>query len=507
MIAMAVAPAPRLLLADEPTTAVDVTIQEQILSLLMDLQSESGMAMILVSHDLGVISQTCDEVAVMYGGYVVERESRDQIIDSPRHPYTHALLAAELVFEPTKRATRLQTIGGQPPSLADLPPGCPFQERCPHVRPECKEVPMTLDRPAPEHASACPFVESEMSDVAETTSPLLVAEHLVKTFPVHRSLTQVVRRSVKQRLIALDDVSVSLRAGNVLGVVGESGSGKSTLAYCLVRLLALDSGKIWVDSQDFDDLDGPALRHFRRRIQMVFQDPYSSLNPRLTVGRAIAEPARVHHLMDHSNEVAMVAELLERCGLRPQDAKRYPRQLSGGQRQRVAIARALAVKPDILIADEAVSALDVSVQAQILNLFAELQSDLGLGIIFITHQLAVISHLATDVVVLYLGRIMEQGPAPSVLGDSHHPYTRGLLQAQPTVHGERTARRPALSGELPSALAMPSGCRFHTRCPLAEPICREVDPEPVEVAPGHFSRCHVLAPSSAAISVDRPRLR
>lgn len=343
-----------------------------------------------------------------------------------------------------------------------------------------------------------------MNDPVET-APLLEAEHLVKTFPVRQSLTQIARRAPKQRLIALDDVSVSLHAGQVLGIVGESGSGKSTLAYCLVRLTSLDSGKIRVGSQDLSELAGSAFRDFRRRIQLVFQDPYSSLNPRLTVGRAIAEPARVHGLVGQKDERVMVGELLERCGLRSQDAARYPRQLSGGQRQRVAIARALAVKPDILIADEAVSALDVSVQAQILNLFADLQADLGLGIIFITHQLAVISHLATDVVVLYLGRVMEVGPARSVLSGSRHPYTQGLLQAQPAVHGERARRRPALKGELPSALQMPSGCRFHTRCPLAEPICQEVDPPPVEVGPGHFSRCHVLAPVHAHVQVSVKR--
>ncbi|MGC2174215.1 MAG: oligopeptide/dipeptide ABC transporter ATP-binding protein [Acidimicrobiales bacterium] len=338
-----------------------------------------------------------------------------------------------------------------------------------------------------------------MSDTSEA-APLLVAEHLVKTFAVRRSLGEVLRRAPQQRLIALDDVSISLRAGQVLGVVGESGSGKSTLAYCLVRLLGLDSGTIRLGSQDLDELDGASQRERRRHIQMVFQDPYSSLNPRLTVGRAIAEPARVHHLVDRHDQAAMVGELLERCGLRSQDAARYPRQLSGGQRQRVAIARALSVKPEILIADEAVSALDVSVQAQILNLFAELQADLGLGIIFITHQLAVVSQLASDVVVLYLGRVMESGPAHSVLGASRHPYTQGLLQAQPSVRGKRVQRRPALRGELPSALEMPSGCRFHTRCPLAEPICTEVDPPATEVAPGHFSRCHVLAPSRLSVS-------
>jgi oligopeptide/dipeptide ABC transporter ATP-binding protein len=216
------------------------------------------------------------------------------------------------------------------------------------------------------------------------------------------------------------------------------------------------------------------------------------------VGRAIGEPARVHGLVDKASERERVGELLERCGLRAQDADRYPRQLSGGQRQRVAIARALAVNPEILIADEAVSALDVSVQAQILNLFAELQADLQLGMAFITHQLSVVAHVATDVMVLYLGQVMESGPVRSVLTSSRHPYTQGLLKAQPTLRGGRLQRAPALRGELPSPLAIPRGCRFHTRCPLAEAICREVEPEPVEVAPGHVSRCHVLAPASAA---------
>jgi oligopeptide/dipeptide ABC transporter ATP-binding protein len=330
--------------------------------------------------------------------------------------------------------------------------------------------------------------------------PLLAAEHLVKRFPVRRTLGQVAHQAPRQQVLALDDVSVRLHPGQVLGVVGESGSGKSTLGYCLIRLLQPDSGKVLIGDQDFYALRGESLRDLQRRVQLIFQDPYLSLNPRLTVGRAVGEPARVHNLVDKAGEEAMVGQLLERCGLRRQDAARYPRQLSGGQRQRVAIARALSVQPDILIADEAVSALDVSVQAQILNLFAQLQADLKVGIIFITHQLAVISHLANEVVVLYLGRIVESGPTASVLSQSHHPYTRGLLQAQPSIHHNRAQRSPAMLGEPPSALAIPSGCRFHTRCPLAEQVCREVDPPAVEVAPGHFSRCHVLAPAGAGVS-------
>lgn len=330
--------------------------------------------------------------------------------------------------------------------------------------------------------------------------PLVRAEHLVKSFPMRRSLSQVVQRAQQQRLIAVDDVSIQLYPGRVLGLVGESGSGKSTVAYCLVRLLEVDSGSVIVGSEDIHSLHGDALRRCRQRIQLIFQDPYSSLNPRMTVGAAVGEPARVHGVVDRSDERDFVRDLLERCGLRGEDAARYPRQLSGGQRQRVAIARALATRPTTLIADEAVSALDVSVQAQILNLFAELRDDLGIGIIFITHQLAVVSNLATDVAVLYLGRLVESGPVESVLGASHHPYTQGLLQAQPVLRPRKTKRAPALSGELPSPLAMPSGCRFHPRCPLAKPICREIDPPPVEVAPGHVSRCHVLAPMRESLS-------
>ncbi|MGP8208613.1 MAG: ABC transporter ATP-binding protein [Acidimicrobiales bacterium] len=324
-------------------------------------------------------------------------------------------------------------------------------------------------------------------------APLVVAEHLHKSFPLRRSLTETLRGAPRRRLVALDDVSFELYPGQVLGIVGESGSGKSTIAHCLVRLLGVDSGRVLIGDEDIHALHGEELRNTRRRIQLVFQDPYSSLNPRLTVGSAVGEPARVHGLVDRAGAAALVAQLLERCGLRPEDASRYPRQLSGGQRQRVAIARALSTNPSVLIADEAVSALDVSVQAQILNLFSELQAELGLGIVFITHQLAVISHLATHIAVLYLGRVLESGPAQSVLSQSRHPYTRGLLEAQPSLRGARR-RRPALSGELPSAASLPSGCRFHTRCPIAEPICSEVDPPPVEVGPGHVSRCHVLAP-------------
>ena len=259
MIAMAVAPGPQLLLADEPTTAVDVTVQEQILSLLVELQQSSGMAVILVSHDLAVIGQTCDEIAVMYAGYVVERGSRDEVINSPRHPYTQALLAAELVFEPGQRRGRLDTIGGQPPDLGDLPSGCPFQPRCRYAAPGVR-------RGLDDHRSTLAGARLGLSvrggsnvSTTDTTSPLLVAENISKTFPIRRSLTQVVQRAPRQRLIAVDDVSLSLYRSQVLGIVGESGSGKSTIAYCLVRLLGLDSGKVLIGSEDMHTVRGDAL--------------------------------------------------------------------------------------------------------------------------------------------------------------------------------------------------------------------------------------------------------
>lgn len=333
-----------------------------------------------------------------------------------------------------------------------------------------------------------------MSQLSDPPAPVLSADHVVKTFPMKRTLGQLIRRMPARRLIAVDDVSIQLRNGRVLGIVGESGCGKSTLALCIMNLLVPDSGQILINGEELGILRGRELRRSRRQIQMVFQDPYSSLNPRLTVGQTILEPARVHRLVTPPTENEMLNNLLEQVGLRKKDAERYPRNLSGGQRQRVAIARALALEPTILVADEPVSALDVSVQAQILNLFSELQRTLGIAIVFITHQLAVVAHLADDVDVLYLGRVVESGPIEYVFSDSHHPYTRGLLKAQPSTKVRRKDRTPALAGESPSAFEIPSGCRFRTRCPLVEPRCAQREPLPVEVSPNHFASCHVLAP-------------
>lgn len=326
---------------------------------------------------------------------------------------------------------------------------------------------------------------------------LLSVEGLTKRFPVRRSLAATVRRAPRAQVLALDEVSIDVRRGETVGVVGESGSGKSTLAKCIVRLVEPDGGTITFDGDRVEGGERAALRRFRRRVQMIYQDPYSSLNPRMTVGAAIGEPARVHRLVDRAGQDAYVRNLLARVGLQAGDAERRPRELSGGQRQRVAIARALAVAPEVLIADEAVSALDVSMQGQILSLFEELQSDLGLGMVLISHQLAVVARLARRVSVMYLGRIVESGSVEQVFRDSRHPYTQALLLAHPSIQINRQDFKIAVRGEPPSPLALPTGCRFRTRCPMAVAVCSEIEPPPVEVAAGHISRCHVLAPSAA----------
>lgn len=316
-------------------------------------------------------------------------------------------------------------------------------------------------------------------------------DNLYKTYEGKTSLLDRVRGKPGPRLVALDGISLALNSNEVLGLVGESGSGKSTTARCIVGLERPDRGRVIFDGHDVLTASPERLRHIRRDVQMIYQDPYSSLNPRMTVRTAVSEPALVHGLVDKAGAEALVLELLERVGLPPGAANLRPRALSGGQRQRIAIARALALKPRVIIADEAVSALDVSIQAQILNLFGELIRDLGLGMVFIAHQLSVIAQLSDRVAIMYLGRIVETGPTTAVFSNPRHPYTGALLQAHPRVEVGRK-QEPALSGEIPSPYAIPPGCRFNTRCKFAEEKCFEIDPPPVQVSPGHYAWCHIL---------------
>jgi oligopeptide/dipeptide ABC transporter ATP-binding protein len=323
------------------------------------------------------------------------------------------------------------------------------------------------------------------------TDPILEIVDVSKSFPKRRSIKEIARRIEAPRLVALDAVSMAVPAHGTLGIVGESGSGKSTLARSIVRLVEPDSGVIRFDGKDLLRADRKQLTAARRRVQMIYQDPYSSLNPRLTVGETIIEPARVHGLVDRQNETARLASLLDQVGLSQKLADRRPRALSGGQRQRVAIARALATEPDLLIADEAVSALDLSIQAQVVNLLTDLQSELGLTMIFISHQLSVVAHIADEIAVMYLGRVVEHGPTAALFSSPAHPYTAALIEAQP--RRDKSARHnPAIAGEIPSSLDIPEGCNFRSRCALAQPICAQVDPPEVRLASGQSSWCHVL---------------
>jgi len=329
--------------------------------------------------------------------------------------------------------------------------------------------------------------------------PLLSVSGLTKRFTDKHSVADKVRRRAPAVLTALDNVDIAVAPGETLGVVGESGSGKSTLARCLVRLYEPDAGSVMFDGTDVLAAGGAELRALRRSIQMIYQDPYSSLNPRLRVGAAVAEPAVVHGLIERGEEDRYASDLLERVGISRQNVNRYPHEFSGGQRQRVAIARSLAVKPSFLIADEAVSALDVSIQAQLLSLLEEIRRDLGLTMLFISHQLAVISRLADRVAIMYLGRIVETGATADVFADPRHPYTQMLLEAHPRLDGSRVPK-PQVTAEAPSPYDIPSGCRFHTRCPLAEDVCFRDDPPDVEIKSGrggHVSACHVLTRASA----------
>jgi oligopeptide/dipeptide ABC transporter ATP-binding protein len=315
---------------------------------------------------------------------------------------------------------------------------------------------------------------------------------LTKTFASRKALGQQLRGSRAPQLTALDDISISLQPRETFGLVGESGSGKSTLARCLVRIVEPDAGSISFDGTRVETCTPDELRQVRRRMQMVYQDPYTSLNPRMSIGAAVSEPARVHGLVGRDRADRLASDLLERVGLPSSVAERRPRELSGGQRQRAAIARALAAQPDLLIADEAVSALDVSVQAQILNLLGELVRDLGLTMLFISHQLSVIGHISQRVAVMYLGRIVEEGPTREVFRRPSHPYTAALIDVNPRMQPRSAPRPRPLSGEIPSAFDLPSGCRFRTRCPLAQDICATTEPQLVDVEPGsrHRAACH-----------------
>nr|BFE59419.1 ABC transporter ATP-binding protein [Dactylosporangium thailandense] len=434
VIAMAVANNPTLLIADEPTTALDVTVQAGILELLGRLRAELGTALLLITHDIGVVEDVCDSIMVMYAGRAVEQGAAATVLGDPRHPYTRELMRSTPRLDvPVLR--RLPAIPGQPPDVTRRPGGCPFHPRCPLAFDRCREqMPPEQDTGAG-HRAACWLSIEPLPAPAVSTAQVREVRHDDERAPILEIADARItygRPSPLRRKpprIIVDGVSLKAYPGRTLGLVGESGSGKSTLARTIVGLVPLLSGRISIDGMQWTDRDRRA--ELRRTVQMVFQDPYQSLNPRQTIETLLTEPLTVHRLVPRAGRARRVAELMSLVGLPQSLLERYPYQLSGGQRQRVGIARALAVEPRLIVADEPVSALDVSVQAQIINLLADLRDEFGLSYVVIAHDLSVVRHLCEDVAVMQGGVIVEQGPAERVFADPQHEYTRALLAASP----------------------------------------------------------------------------
>ena len=508
MIAMALSCNPKLLIADEPTTALDVSIQAQILELMRELQRDYGSAMMFITHDLGVVHEMCDRVNVMYAGRIVEQGTTRQIFTNPKNPYTWGLFDCLPRIE-EKQGVRLAPIFGQPPNLARPPSGCKFHPRCPYAFDRCVQAEPPLFEVGGGQTTRCWLYDNGADGARQrvetkregaviaplgSAPPILEVNELVKHFPITRGVLQ---RTVGQ-VRAVDGVSFTLRKGETLGLVGESGCGKSTAGRTLLRLLEPTSGQVLFHGQNVAALDGAALKAMRRRMQIIFQDPFSSLNPRRTVGSIVAQPLRIHNLVSGNEINARVADILGRVGLNPSHAARYPHEFSGGQRQRIGIARAIAASPDLIVADEPVSALDVSIQAQIVNLMQDLQRDLGLSYIFIAHDLSVVRSVSDRVAVMYLGKIVELGDNAQVYEDPLHPYTKALLSAVPSIDpAAGKSQRIILQGDVPSPINPPSGCRFHTRCPYVFDVCPRVEPLLMDVGSGHLVACHLYNPEHA----------
>jgi peptide/nickel transport system ATP-binding protein len=480
MIAMALACHPALLIADEPTTALDVTIQAQILELLVRLRDELGMAILLITHDLGVVAEYADEVIVMYAGKLAEWGDVRRLFRQPRHPYTKGLLGS------------MPRLAGTSGPLPPLPAPCRARSsgrpaaRLPAAARARPSAAARLFRRSPGTAATASPAGTLSRDplaMSSRTDPILEVQDLVKHFPVKGG-----------RIHAVNGVSFRQARGETIGIVGESGCGKSTLARTVLRLIEPTSGQLLFDGEDLLRLPPRTLRRRRRDMQIVFQDPYASLDPRVRIGASIEEPLAIHRFGGRAERARRVAELLELVGLGAEAASRYPHEFSGGQRQRIGIARAIAAGPKLVIADEPVSALDVSIQSQILNLLVELRDRLALSLLFISHDLAVIRYISERVAVMYLGQLVEMGEAASIYEEPAHPYTQALLSAIPQPDPDRRRKRIVLAGDVPSPEHPPAGCPFHPRCPQAMDRCRtEVPLERNLGTEGHprLVRCHL----------------
>ena len=532
MIAMALACEPKLLIADEPTTALDVTIQKQILELIDSLRKRLGMAVILVTHDLGVIAGRADRVAVMYAGKIAESTSTTRLYGNPRHPYTEALFEA-LPEKAADNARKLYNIPGMPPDLTSPPSGCRFAPRCRYAQETCRAnepelkgdswehvyrcfFPVGKEERAKRHAelavteaAAAPSQQAVTAPEAVADGELLRVDHLVKNFPV--TAGAVMQRKVGE-VSAVADVSFSITPGQTFGMVGESGCGKTTIGRLIVGLEKATSGSIVLDGEDLTKLSTRERRRRSAKVQLMFQDSYASMDPRMRVGPILREPLSIQRRGARREQHAKINEILDEVGLPRAAVQRYPHEFSGGQRQRLGLARALILRPQLIVADEPVSALDVSIQAQILNLMLELQRDHGLTYLFISHDLSVVRYLSNNIGVMYLGKLVEIGPSNDVYFGPVHPYTRGLIDTIPMADpvAEKAKVAKGVAGELPSAIDPPSGCRFRTRCPRAQDICATEEPPLRPFSEGHFAACHfpLREPGStldqAAVATETP---
>jgi peptide/nickel transport system ATP-binding protein len=504
MIAMALACEPKLLIADEPTTALDVTIQKQILELIDGLRQRLGMAVILVTHDLGVIAGHADRVAVMYAGQIMETTDTVTLFTRPRHPYTEALFDA-LPDAAGAELTRLYNIPGMPPDLTAPPKGCRFAARCRYVQDKCRSTdPELITDGGTSHQYRCFFpVDADTSrDHAALLPPpsvlaarvagqtLLRLDRLVKNYSV--TAGAVMQRKIGD-VSAVADVSFDIPKGTTFGLVGESGCGKTTIGKLIVGLEKATGGSILFDGADLAGLSGRERKRKAAKVQLMFQDSYAAMDPRMRVSTILREPMVIQGVGSRDEQERRMNEILDEVGLPAAAAERYPHEFSGGQRQRLGLARALMLQPELIVADEPVSALDVSIQAQILNLMQDLQREHDLTYLFISHDLSVVRYMSDTIGVMYLGKLVEIGPAEEVYLTPVHPYTKGLIDTVPVADptAERAKEHEGVRGELPSAIAPPSGCRFRTRCPYAQELCAAEEPplRPFSTS-GHRAACH-----------------